>query len=133
VKQAKTSTFDRLDKCGSRVWMVFQVGDLTPDQNMKRTIASLALVAALSASLASAQNTYQAILSDLNETPVNASPGSGFGTVVLNAAQDSITVDLSFSGLVAAATAGHIHGPAGLGTNAAVLFPFSGAWLNQWS
>lgn len=75
---------------------------------------------------ARADTTYQAILSGLNETSPNASPGTGFGTVVLNAAQTQITVDESWSGLTVPATASHIHGPADTTHNAAVLFPFSG-------
>jgi hypothetical protein len=93
---------------------------------MKKLIPLLTLTTTLLASTAFAQSTFEAILSGLGETPPNASPGSGFGTVVLNAAQNQITVDLSFSGLLAPATASHIHGPGGAGTNAPVLFPFSG-------
>ena len=93
---------------------------------MKRIITALTLAIALSAGIASAQSTYEAFLSGLGETPANASPGSGIGIVTLNAAQTQITVDLSFSGLLAPATASHIHGPGGVGTNAAVIFPFSG-------
>jgi hypothetical protein len=81
---------------------------------------------AFTAGIASAQTTFQAFLTGLGENPPNASPATGFGTVVLNAAQTQITVDESWSGLTAPATASHIHGPAGVGTNAPVLFPFSG-------
>ena len=58
--------------------------------------------------------------------PPNASPGTGFETVLLNDAQDQITVDLSFSGLTASATAAHIHGPAPAGTNGPVVFFLTG-------
>jgi hypothetical protein len=94
--------------------------------NMKKFVAALALVALFSAGIVSAQSTFQALLSGLGETPPNASPASGFGTVVLNAAQTQITVDESWSGLTASATASHIHGPGGAGTNAPVIFSFSG-------
>src|SRR5262245_14901409 len=94
---------------------------------MKKLLYSVSLVAGLlTANLASAQWTFQAYLTGLGENPVNGSPGTGFGTVVLNAAQTQITVDESWSGLTAPATASHIHGPGGVGTNAPVLFPFSG-------
>jgi hypothetical protein len=93
---------------------------------MNKHVVSLALATALSAGVASAQSTFEALLSGLNETTPNASPATGFGTVVLNAAQTQITVDESWSGLLASATASHIHGPAGVGTNAAVMFPFTG-------
>jgi hypothetical protein len=93
---------------------------------MKKLLASLVVIGALTASVASAQSTFQAFLTGLGENPPNGSPGSGFGTVVLNAAQNQITVDENWSGLLAAATASHIHGPGGAGTNAGVIFPFSG-------
>jgi hypothetical protein len=93
---------------------------------MKKLIAIFAVSAALSVGTVCAQTTFQAILSGLGENPPNASPGSGFGQVVLNAAQTQITVDENWSGLTAPATASHIHGPGGVGTNAPILFPFSG-------
>src|SRR4051812_26244369 len=54
--------------------------------------------------------------------PPITSPGTGLGTVLLNAAEDQITVNLSFSGLTTPAILGHIHGPGAAGTNAGVLF-----------
>jgi hypothetical protein len=96
---------------------------------MKKPLALLVIAAAFAAGVASAQWTFDANLSGLGENPPNASPGTGFGTVVLNAAQTQITVDENWSALTAPATASHIHGPAGAGTNAPVLFPFSGVPL----
>src|SRR6266487_4666502 len=93
---------------------------------MRNHITTMALALAFSTGLASAQTTYQAFLSGSQEVPANASPATGFGTVLLNAAQTQITVDENWSGLSANATASHIHGPTLPGTNAAVLFPFSG-------
>jgi hypothetical protein len=94
---------------------------------MKKLLLTLAVVTAFTARIATAQTTFQAILLGSNENPTNNSTATGFGTVVLNAAQTQITVDESWSGLTGgAATASHIHGPAGPGTNASVLFPFSG-------
>ena len=93
---------------------------------MKTSLASLALAAAFSTGVASAQTTYDAFLTGTQENPVNASPATGFGTVVLNAAGTLITVDENWSGLTAPATVSHIHGPALPGVNAPVLFPFSG-------
>ncbi len=93
---------------------------------MKKLIVAVSAAVVLSAGAAFAQSTFQAILSGLNEVPPNASPGTGIGTVVLNLAQTQITVDESWSGLTAPATASHIHGPGGAGTNAPVLFPLSG-------
>src|SRR5215510_2297448 len=93
---------------------------------MKKILALIAVAIALSPGLATGQTTIQAILSGLNENPPNGSPGTGFGQVILNAAQTQITVDENWSGLTAPATASHIHGPSVTGTNAPVLFPFSG-------
>ncbi len=70
--------------------------------------------------------TFATELSALQEVPTNASPALGFGVVVLNDIADTITVDLSWSGLTAPATAAHIHGPAAPGVNAPVVFGFSG-------
>jgi hypothetical protein len=93
---------------------------------------SLLILASLLLCLASAgvaradAVTFVANLTGSQEVPANASAATGFATVVLNAAQNQITVNVSFSGLSAPATAGHIHGPAAPGSNAPVLFPFAG-------
>jgi len=93
---------------------------------MKKTFLAIVSGVVFATGIASAQTTFTAFLSGLGENPPNASPATGFGTVVLNAAQTQITVDESWSGLLATATASHIHSPGGVGTNAAVVFPFSG-------
>lgn len=94
--------------------------------NMKSLLPTFGVAMALSIGTASAQWSFQAILSGSGENPPNGSPATGFGTVLLNAAQTQITVDESWSGLTAAATASHIHGPGGYPTNASVIFPFTG-------
>jgi Cu/Zn superoxide dismutase len=65
-------------------------------------------------------------LTGAEQVPPVSSPGTGAGTVLLNATEDQITVNLSFTGLTSNANAGHIHGPAAVGANAPVLFPFTG-------
>jgi hypothetical protein len=60
-------------------------------------------------SLAQGTITYNAVLNGLNESPVNASPGTGFATVIVNPTQNSLQVVLSFSGLLGTTTASHIH------------------------
>jgi hypothetical protein len=67
-----------------------------------------------------------AFLTGSQETPPNGSPATGFGRVELNEAMDEITVDLTWSGLTAPATAAHIHGPAAPGVPAGVIIPFTG-------
>ena len=93
---------------------------------MKKLILALTTITALSVGTAQAQWIFQAFLSGINENPANGSPATGTCTLTLNAAQTQITVDLFWSGLTAPATASHIHGPGGAGTNAPVIFPFSG-------
>src|SRR5437762_11230175 len=83
--------------------------------NMNKRMATIALAAAFSTGIASAQTTYHAILTGLQEVPANASTATGMGTVILNAAQNLITVDENWSGLSAPATISHIHGPAAPG------------------
>jgi carbon monoxide dehydrogenase subunit G len=72
------------------------------------------------------QSIFQAPMLGVNEVPANGSTATGYGSVVLSPDQTTITVNMSFAGLTAPATASHIHGPGGAGTNASVLFPFSG-------
>lgn len=73
-------------------------------------------------------------LDGLQESPANASPGTGQATVVVDTDANTLTYTLTFSGLVAAQTAAHIHGFANPGTNAGVLFgigvgsPLSNTW-----
>lgn len=69
---------------------------------------------------------YQAHMLAANEVPGNSSTGTGFGTVELSPDESTITVNMSFSGLTSPATQAHIHGPAGPGINAGVLFGFTG-------
>src|SRR2546426_12583119 len=93
---------------------------------MKKPFATLVLAVLFSTGIASAQFIFDANLLGTSENPPNASPGTGFGQVVLNNAQTQITVDENWSGLTAGATASHIHGPATPSQNAPVIFPFSG-------
>src|SRR5689334_2802008 len=93
---------------------------------MKNVLPTLAVTLALSTAVAFGQSSFQAVLLGSNENPVNASTATGFGTVVLSADQTTITVNESWSGLTAPATASHIHGPAAPGVNASVLIPFTG-------
>ena len=99
--------------------------EVNPQKNMKKTLLSLVVAISFATGIASAQTTFQAFLSGLGEVPPNASPATGVGQVVLNTAQTQITVDESWSGLLAPATASHIHN-APPGVNGAVIFTFAG-------
>lgn len=53
--------------------------------------------------------TYIANLDGSSESPPNASPGTGFATVVFDSAAHTLGVDVTFSGLVSNTIAAHIH------------------------
>lgn len=53
--------------------------------------------------------TYMAGLDGPSEFPSNASPGTGFTTVVLDTVAHTLQVDVSFSSLSGTTTAAHIH------------------------
>jgi hypothetical protein len=96
---------------------------------MKRSLVTAVFLAAIAGGLPARATliTFTANLTGAQQVPVNASTATGFGTVVLDDVADTITVDLSWSGLIGGpATAAHIHGPGAPGVNAAVIFPFSG-------
>jgi hypothetical protein len=76
---------------------------------LRALAVSLLLSVALHASAALFQ--YQVFLSGPNESPVNASPGTGFGTVDYNSTAHTLALSLSFSGLTGTTTASHIHAP----------------------
>ncbi|MEJ0020683.1 MAG: CHRD domain-containing protein [Acetobacteraceae bacterium] len=52
---------------------------------------------------------YVAYLSGPNESPPNASPGTGFAEVVLDTTAHTMSVMATFSGLIGTTTASHIH------------------------
>lgn len=56
------------------------------------------------------------------ENPPTGSTGTGTGTFLLDDVAATLDYNITFSGLSAAETAAHIHGPAPVGTNAGVLF-----------
>lgn len=90
---------------------------------MGRRFTFVALVAGLllSAPFASAGLiTFSAVLSGLNENPANASPGTGFALVTWDDTAHSLTVDVTFAGLLGNTTASHIHCCALPPTNAGV-------------
>ncbi len=74
----------------------------------------------LSATVAQASPiTYTAMLSGANESPANASAGTGMAMVILDLLANTMEVDVSFSGLTGTVTASHIHcctSTAGVGT-----------------
>lgn len=70
-----------------------------------RCMFALALAVATTADA----QTYTLTLAGSAENPPNASPGTGSGTLVYNAAARTLAINLQFSGLMAPTTAAHIH------------------------
>ncbi len=67
--------------------------------------------------------TYSAILLGSNEVPPTGSPGTGVGVFTLNG--NLLSIDETFSGLLAPATAAHIHCCGPVGVNEMVAVPFT--------
>jgi hypothetical protein len=67
---------------------------------------------------------FTATLTGSQENPATSSTATGFGTIVLNGNQ--ATISLSFSGITSGAVAAHIHQPATFGANGPVIIPFDG-------
>ena len=74
-----------------------------------RSLALIALFALYPAGAHATIITYTAILNGASESPVNASPGTGTGTVIINDILNTMDVTVSFQDLVAPNTAAHIH------------------------
>ncbi len=83
---------------------------------MKKTLALLMLVSSLTA--VRSQSTYYVFLDGPSESPANASPGTGVGTVVYDPTLHTLQLQVTFSGLTGITTASHIH--------AATANPFAG-------
>jgi hypothetical protein len=103
-------------------------------RRFERVLAVVGVLAALVPSVvilsagpaAATAQTFTVTMSGLQEVPANASSATGTASVDLNAAETTITVNASWTGLTTNANAGHIHGPAGPGVNAGIIFPFAG-------
>jgi len=96
---------------------------------MTKTLTSAALVAiaAVTATpMASADiRTFNVTISGLQEVPPNPSPGTGSATVTIDTVTRLVQVNGTFTGMTAGCTAGHLHGLAGPGASAGVIFGFT--------
>ena len=70
--------------------------------------------------------TFKATLSGANEVPANTTSGSGTFTATLDTSTNLFTYDVTYTGLSANVTLGHIHGPALSGANAGTTINFAG-------
>src|SRR5262245_17969914 len=91
---------------------------------MRDYLPALAVIAAALTIPVSAANaipiTFTAVLSGANEVPAVPSPGTGLATVILDAAAQTLQINVTFSGLSSNVTAAHIHCCAPLGANVGV-------------
>ena len=70
--------------------------------------------------------TLKATMTGSGEATPNASTATGTFTATLDTSTNVFTYDLTFTGLTAAASSGHIHGPGTVGVSAGVILSFSG-------
>jgi hypothetical protein len=90
---------------------------------VKRLSSSILLATALLLAIPLSQATpitFIAALTGASESPPTGSPGTGFATVVLDIAAQTMHVIVNFSGLLSPTTASHIHCCTSPGTNAIV-------------
>lgn len=98
-----------------------------------RRIGLLALAMFAAAQVAPAALVpLSATLDGLQETPPNASPGTGSAVMTLDTVANTLTMTLNFSGLLGTQSNCHVHGPGGFGVPAGVLVPLPlGTFSNQ--
>jgi CHRD domain-containing protein len=77
----------------------------------------------MSAAVQAETITYRATLNGAAEVPPNKTGGTGTATATIDTDLKMLSYTVQYSGLSGPATAGHFHGPAGAGKNAAVLIP----------
>ena len=87
------------------------------------TVFSVLVVVLLFASSALSQP-YRADIDGGQPVPPTLSPGTGLACFTLDAAK-FLNYQVTFGGLLAVEIAAHIHGPAPVGVNAGVIFPFA--------
>jgi CHRD domain/PEP-CTERM motif len=84
---------------------------------MKKFLSAALIACSLMSANATIFN-YSVFLDGLSESPANASLGTGSGTVAFDSVLNTLSLSLTFGGLVGTTTASHIH--------AATASPFTG-------
>jgi len=74
-----------------------------------RSLLAAAAALAVAGAAHAVPVTFTTTMSGPGESPPNASPGTGTGSVVFDIATHTLTVSETFSGLTATTTASHIH------------------------
>jgi CHRD domain len=80
-----------------------------PKKFVRALLLAFAPVLILPAAAHAVPLTFFANLSGANESPPNASPGTGIATIVLDPVAQTLQVNATFSGLTTPDTAAHIH------------------------
>ena len=83
------------------------------------SVIGLCLVVSVAGQAATLQ--FDILLDGLQETPPNASPGTGTGTLFLDDVTGDYTISGTFQDLIGTTNNAHIHGPAPAGTPAGVV------------
>lgn len=89
---------------------------------MTRAIAIIASFSMLNSTALADLKVYNIVIDGLQEVPPVATPGSGQATITLDTVTGDVNVSGTFSALIGTTTAAHVHGLAGPGVNAGVLF-----------
>lgn len=92
-------------------------------------------VALLPASASGVVLSYVANCDGAQETPPNASPGTGTGTFTIDTDANTVSYNIQFSGLIAPESNAHIHGFAPPGTPAGVKhqLPLGSPKIGVWN
>jgi len=86
---------------------------------------SAAFVLVLAQPAAAATILFDIFIDGLQETPPNASPGTGTGSLSLDDTTGDYTISGTFAALLGTTTAAHIHGPAPFGAPAGIVDPLT--------
>ena len=78
---------------------------------LTRLVGTAALLLGTATLAHAAIISYSTTLSGPNESPANASPGTGNGSAIYDNVAHTLTVHVDFTGLTGTTTASHIHGP----------------------
>jgi hypothetical protein len=92
-------------------------------------VAGVATAALAGCGMMSKSNTasFSGSMNAASEVPPNMTRGSGLAEATLNKDTNVLKYKITYDGLSGPATAGHFHGPAASGANAAVVLPFANA------
>jgi hypothetical protein len=91
---------------------------------LRTFLAAIVVIAMVGVASAAIIN-FTATLNGAQEVPPNASTATGSGSFVMDTVANTLSYNITFSGLLAPQTAGHIHGFAAPGVSVGVLHGFA--------